>query len=887
MSITRDAVKHSFWALPVDEVFEILQTSGAGLDESEVLKRRKIFGLNELTDSAAKSRFGIFISQFKSPLIFILIIAGAIVFAIGKYIDALFIFLAVSVNSVLGFYQENKADEALGRLKNYIRETAVVSRSGRQMEIDRRDVAVGDILHFSQGDRIAADARVVFANNVFIDQSFLTGESMPVEKTPGAASFQADLIDQSSMVFSGSLVTEGVGFAVVTAVGKDSQLGLIADVLAKTKKEKTPLQKQIASFTSRVSLVLLVLTAGVFLFGWYFGEPLFEMFLTSVAIAVAALPEGLPIAITVILAVGVERLAQKNGVVRKLLAAETLGNTTVILTDKTGTLTEAKISLSEIIIEPLALNDKSLAPVAANSKKEKEILELAVLNSHILVENPDDPASLWRISGRPIEKAIVLGAAEAGVAISKIKSEIIDFLPFNAERQYAGVLFKRNNKHFILGIMGAPEKILSMSDFFNNAGRLEKIGKKERVLLEDFIAKKAFEGGRVLAVAGREFDSLPSNSFRESRNLNKMSLFGFLILRDQIRPGVAGVIKRAEEAGIKIVIVTGDHRGTAEALTKQIGWTMDGTAVIDGADFNKISSDDLRKNLPLVKIFSRVTPEGKLKLVQIYQSDGELVAMVGDGVNDAPALKTADIGVALGSGTDVAREAADIVLLDDNLETLTAAIEEGRRIIENIKKVVVFLFSSVLDELILIGASIAAGLPLPLNALQILWVNFFSDSLPATALAFENGFGDLLKKPVRDRNPIFDPAVKFYILVVGIFTSSLNYFLYVWFVAKGVNPEIVKTFIFLSFGTYTLFLSLSVRSLKKQIWEYNPFSNYYLLTAILAGIVLMALAVYLPFFQNIFKTVFLPWEWLAGSFFLGIFNIMALEAGKWFYRNQK
>lgn len=886
MSITREAVKHSFWALPVDEVFEILQTSGAGLDESEILKRRKIFGLNELADDGAKSRLGIFAAQFKSPLIFILLAAGAVILTLGKYIDALFIFSAALINSALGFYQENKADEALGRLKNYIRETAVVSRSGRQMEIDRRDVAVGDILHFSQGDRIAADARVVFANNVSVDQSFLTGESLPVEKKSAAASFQADLINQSSMVFSGSLVVEGVGFAVVIAIGKDSQLGRIADILAKTKKEKTPLQKQIASFSANVSLILLALTAGVFLLGWYFGKPLFEMFLTSVAIAVAALPEGLPIALTVILAVGVERLAKKNGVVRKLLAAETLGNTTVILTDKTGTLTEARISLSEIIVEPLKSGADNLLKSYFN-RLEKEILELAVLNSHILIENPDEPVSLWRISGRSVEKAVVLGAAEAGVAVVKIKSEIIDFLPFNSEHQYAGVLFKKNNKHFVLGIMGAPERILGMSGFFHNNGRLEKIGKKEKVLLEEFIAKKAFDGGRVLAVAGRDFDSLPHNGFQELKNLNQMSLLGFLVLRDQIRPGVAAVIKQAEEAGIKTVIVTGDHRGTAEALAKQIGWTIDETSVIDGARLDEISKDDLIKILPLVKIFSRVTPEGKLKLVQIYQAYGELVAMVGDGVNDAPALKTADIGVALGSGTDVARESADIILLDDNFETLTSAIEEGRRIIENIKKVVVFLFSSVFDELILIGASIAAGLPLPLNALQILWVNFFSDSLPATALSFENGFTDLLKKPVKDKNPIFDSAVKFYILVIGVFTSSLNYFFYVWFLAQGVDAEIVKTFIFFSFGTYTLFLTLSVRSLKKQIWEYNPFSNFYLLAAITMGIILMLLAVYLPLLQNIFKTVSLSWQWLAASLGLGLFNIMALESGKWFYRNRE
>lgn len=886
MSITREAVKHSFWALPVDEVFEILQTSGAGLDDAEVLKRRKIFGLNELADSRTKSRLGIFLSQFKNPLIFILMAAGAVVLAFGKYIDALFIFSASLVNSILGFYQENKADAALEGLRNYIRETAVVARSGRQIEIDRKDAVVGDILHFSQGDRIAADCRVVFANNVLIDQSFLTGESMPVEKTSGPASFQSDLIDQNSMVFSGSLVVEGVGFAVVTAIGKDSQLGQIANILAKTKKEKTPLQKQIASFSAKVSLVLLILTAGVFLLGWYLGEPLFEMFLTSVAIAVAALPEGLPIALTVILAVGVERLAKKNCVVRKLLAAETLGNATVILTDKTGTLTEARISLSEIIVEPLKNGAGNLLMSDIN-RLEKEILELAVLNSHILIENPNEPVSLWRISGRPVEKAIVLGAAEAGVLMIKVKSEIIDFLPFNSERQYAGVLFKKNNKHFVLGVMGAPEKILEMSSFFYNGGRLEKINKKERSLLEEFIAKKAFEGGRVLAVAGREFDSLPHNGFLEPKNLNRMSLLGFLVLRDQIRPGVAAVVRRAEEAGIRTVIVTGDHRGTAEALAKQIGWTIDATSVIDGADFNAISKEDLIKILPLVKIFSRATPESKLRLVQLYQADGELVAMVGDGVNDAPALKTADIGVALGSGTDVARESADIVLLDDNFETLTTAIEEGRRIIENIKKVIVFLFSSVFDELILIGASIAAGLPLPLNALQILWVNFFSDSLPATALAFENGFNDLLKKPVRDRNPIFDPAVKFYILVIGVFTSFLNYFFYVWFLAEGVDQDIVKTFIFLSFGTYTLFLTFSVRSLKKQIWEYNPFSNFYLLAAVLTGIILMALAVYLPFFQNIFKTVSLPWQWLAGSLGLGLFNILALESGKWFYRNKE
>lgn len=877
--IDRDAIKHSFWALPIEEVFQILQTTDAGLDDAEVQARQRIFGPNELEQKKRSTRFLIFAGQLKSPLILILLIAGSLTFFLNKYIDAVFIFAAVLVNIILGFYQENKAEEALAHLKSYVRQRAIVTRRGREKEIDSRELVPGDIIHFSQGDRLPADARVVFGNNLLVDQAVLTGESLPVEKSSGPTDFQAQVIDQNSMVFSGSLVSEGIGKGVVVATGRDAFIGRIAETLAKASKEKTPLQKKILDFSLKSSALLVILTIAVFFLGLGFGHNPFEMFIISVAIAVAAVPEGLPIALTVILSLGVERLARKNGVVKKLLAAETLGDTTVILTDKTGTLTEARMALTDIDVNPL------------NSRKDerelkKTALKLAVINSRVIIENPQDAPELWQMSGRPIEKAIISKAAEYDVLAPLIKPEILDLLPFTSDNKYAAVLFKEKERRFVLGIMGAPEIIIGFAGSFYFDGRLRSLKKDDQEALLNLINKRALSGERTLAIAFRRFSAAPKISLQELGKESGLVFLAAFFFRDPVRPGVGAVIKKTADAGIKTVIVTGDHQGTAEAVAKELGWSIGPENVIDGPELAVLSREGLAERLPRIKIFSRVTPEGKIKIVQAYQQRGEIAAMTGDGVNDAPALKIADIGVALGSGTDVAKEAADLILLDDNFETLIAAVKEGRRIMENIKKIIVFFFSSLLDELILIGSSLAFGLPLPFNALQILWVNFFADSIPAVAFAFEKGFDDFLRRPPSPSRSLFDPRMKFLVLTVGVSTSVLIFILYYLFLAFGFEPALVRTFTFLGFGTYSLFLAFSLRSLEKPIWRYNPLSNFYLLGAVFFGLLLMAAAVYLPFFQKIFQTVAMPPVWLFGAFGFGVFNIAIVELGKWIYKRK-
>jgi len=853
-----------YWSLSPDEVADSMDTSlSEGLSVQESLSRLSVYGRNTFESSGGPGKFKMFLSQLKSPLIFILIVAGVVTLSLSHYRDAAFIFIAVAVNSALGFWQENKAERALAELKTYLKLRARVIRDSKEMEIDAEEIVPGDIVRLAQGDRVPADARVVFVSDFQVEESILTGESLPVEKTTNQVSENAPIADQSSMVFAGTLVTQGICTAIVCRTSSRTELGKIASLIASSQEEKTPLQKSIARFSVYLSIVLTLLTAGVFVIGISSGTPLLEMFLTSVAVAVSAIPEGLPIAMTVILAIGVERMAKRKGVVRKLVAAEALGSTTLILTDKTGTLTMAKMGLSKII--PFGLDAEAL-------------LVRALHNTDVLIENPEDDPESWRMNGRIMETALVRSAALRGLSPEKSfgKSRVLQMMPFNAAHKFSASLVAESGGHKIV-VVGAPDILLAHSSLSQ--------AKKGEVL--DQINTLAFSGERVLGVATKEMQGVENYSLVKDFKLSHLSLDGLITFRDPIRPGVGLAIERIQQAGIRTIIMTGDHRGTALAVAKELGMAADETAVLDAVDMSSLSNEALRERLLRVAVISRVTPIDKLRIVETFQQSGEIVAMTGDGVNDAPSIKRADVGIAMGSGTEVSRTVADLVLLDDNFETIVAAIEEGRQILGNIRKVLVYLLSNVADGLILIGGALIAGVPLPLNALQILWVNFFSDSFPAVAFAFEKDSDALLHKPGGKKITLFNPLMKFLIVVIGISTSALLFALYVVLLRLGYDLALVQTFIFAAFGTYTLLLSLSVRSLEKNIFSYPLFSNHYLTGGIFAGLVLVAAAVYLPIFQELFGTVSLPINWVVGVLLVGMLNIALIELAKMFFRKGK
>ena len=857
--------KYPFWSLSLEETAEILRTDiHNGITEEEAAERLETFGANVIEKTRQAGDLFIVLNQFRSPLILILLFAGCVTLLLSHYQDALFIFVALIVNIALGFYQEHKAEKALAELKTYLKQRARVIRNNLEYETDADNLVPGDIIRLGQGDRVPADGRLIFENDLFVDEAILTGETLPNSKQTNPVGKDAVLDEQSSMIFAGTLVTQGIATAVVCRTNLSTEFGKIAALVTESEREETPLQTAIKRFSLQAGLFLGVLTFIVFVVGVELGHSRIEMFLTSVAIAVAAVPEGLPIAMTVILAIGVEKIAKRKGVIRKLVATEALGSTTVILTDKTGTLTTAKMELSKI---------ESLS-----NKDERRLLELALLNTNVVIENKDDKPSLWRINGRILETALVRSAAIRNVTIEETKKRlsIKNFLPFNAVNKFSISLLNDHGKRLLV-FFGAPDTLINHSS-------LNQIQRNEVLEKIDSLARS---GELVVGIATKEIEASDNPTSLKNLKVENLTFDGLITLRDPIRTDVQETVRQIKTAGIKVIILTGDHRGTAEAIARETGILANNNmTTIDATEMQNMSDDDLKKRLSTIRVISRVSPTNKLRIVKLFQELGEVVAMIGDGVNDAPSIKQANIGIAMGSGTELARDVADLVLLDDNLKTVVAAIEEGRHITNNIRKVLVYLLSSVADELLLIGGAMALGLALPLNALQILWVNFFSDSFPAVAFAFEKEDNVLTSQSQKIKTELFDPLMKFLIIFIGLSTSALLFVLY-WLMLKINLPEdLVKTFVFASFGTYTLFLTFSVKSLEKSILEYNVFSNRYLVAGVSVGIIMMAIAIYLPPLQSLFGTVPLPPIWLLGVLLVGILNIAAVECGKLIFRRK-
>ncbi|PIR88831.1 MAG: hypothetical protein COU09_00180 [Candidatus Harrisonbacteria bacterium CG10_big_fil_rev_8_21_14_0_10_44_23] len=868
-----------FHSLSPEETLTQLESSDSGLSSEEAKRRLKIFGENKIQEGKGTGRFRIFFDQLRNPLIFILIIAAGITAALGDYKDSLFIVAAALVNISLGFYQENKAELALAALKSYITERVLVFRDGQEREIDTAQLIPGDVIRLNRGAKIPADARILFENDTRVDESVLTGESLPERKTSLRDKPETSVVDQSAMVFAGTTLVQGTLRAVITATGDRTEIGKIAKLVGEGQDTETPLKRALSKFTARASYVILLFAGLMFCLTYWSGVSLLESFLISVAILVAAVPEGLPIVMTVILAIGVQRLARRNGVVRKLSAAETLGSTSVILTDKTGTLTEAKMELAEV----RGFFDDGEKP---EINVEEFILSAALFNTDVVIENPGNLPAAWQVIGKSLEVSLVKEAAKKyQLCLPDIKdrySELVS-LPFNSKNKYSASAYESNLEIFqeffgkknlrIVSLLGAPELLIEKTTFSKD--------KKEEVL--SLVESMASDGSRVVAVA---FKSIARNSgsdkiaLAEDDNLDGFRVFGLLAFRDPIREGVSEALARISAGGVRTVIVTGDHTGTAMAVARELGIEVERTEVMDGKILDGLSEEELKQRLGNLKIVSRVSPEGKMKLARAFQASGEVVAMTGDGVNDAPALKQADIGVAMGSGTDVARGVADLVLLDDNYTTIVEAILEGRRIVNNIRKALVYLGSTVFDEVLLIGGSLLLGFAIPLNALQILWINFFTDSFPGISLAFEEKIDDLEHRPSTIKDGLLTKNMKILLFINGLVGALLVLGLYAWMLGQGYEEILTRTVVFAAFSSYSLFLVFAVRSLKKSVVSYNPFSNTFLLMSVVFGLAMIAIAIYIPFFQTLFGTVALSANWIMLVVAFGILNILVIEISK-------
>ncbi len=861
-----------------------------GLSEKEVGKRQKEFGLNSLPEDPPLSQLKIFLSQLKSPLIYILLIAGFITLVLREFTDSIVIFGAVILNSIVGFFQENKASKALSELKKIVKIKAQVIREGNEIEIESKDLVPGDIIVLNSGNKVPADARLIEAFDLKINEMALTGEWMAAEKIIEVLSEKTPMADRDNMVYTGTLVETGKGKAVVTGIGEQTEIGKVAQMVKEGKEEKTPLQKKLTNLSRMVGLIITIIVVLIF-FGGIIrgGEPL-EMFMTSVAVAVAAIPEGLPVAMTVILTLGIEKILRKKGLVRKLIAAETLGSTSIICSDKTLTLTEGKMKVSETITlksEVIPRDSKEWQDIFQEKKNKDQILlmSIASINNEAFVENPEDLPPVWRVRGRATDKALILAGAIVDIKNPDLQKEyvIIDELPLNSENKFLAKLVRKNNK-FILFVDGAPEKILDLSKKVEIGGEQKDLDDKARDKFKTELERLTNNALRVVSVSYKEYgESFPK--YKKIEELcNDLVFVGLIGLKDPLRKEAKEAIATVKKAGMKLIIVTGDHLLTAKAVAREIGLEVNDENVIEGAQLDQMSDEEFKDKVKDIEVYARVDPRHKMRIVTTWQEKGEVVAMTGDGINDAPALKKADIGVALGSGTDVAKEVSDLVLLTDNFNIIVAAVAEGRSIVDNIKKVITYLLADSFTETILIGVSVIFGLPLPVTAAQILWVNLVEDGLPSVALSFEPEEKDVMeRRPLKQGAPLLTKEMKTIIFIIGILTDLILLGIFFWLLNNGSDIQYVRTMVFVALGINSLFYIFSCKSLRRNIWHINPFSNKFLVFSVAIGFLALFSAIYLVPFQTLLKTVPLGLSDLAIVFGFGFVNIIFIEAAKWYF----
>jgi len=861
------------WTKTKEEVLKELHVNPeTGLSTDEVLRRQNKFGLNKLPEEKLLSPLLVFLNQFKSPLIYILVIAGTATLFLKELTDTIVIFSAVFLNTLVGFLQEFKAEKALGSLKKVLKHKAVVLRNNGEKEILQEEVVPGDILILKAGDKVPADGRLIEIKNFKVNESILSGEWQSAEKKTAKLEAKTPLADRDNMVYMGTMVEDGQGKAVVTKIGEGTEIGKIAQLVKETKEEKTPYQKKLIRFSKLISLILVTICSLIFIQGLLTGGGFIEIFTTSVAVVVAAIPEGLPVAITIILALGMQRILKRKGLVRKLASAETLGSTSIILTDKTGSLTEAKMKLANIFPQ----------------KAEKLALKIAVLANEAFVENRQQPVEKWIIRGDPTEKALIQAGGEKGIFRHKLekKEPQIDFLPFNPVNKYAATLHQLSSKEKVIYLKGAPEKILDLANYIEVNGQPQKLTLKKRKELKAKSEELAAKGQRILSVGYKKLDA--RRYTLEARHLKDLVFVALVALHDPLRKEAKSAIRACFQAGIQPIIVTGDHLLTARAIAGELDLPIKTENLLESKNLETLSEEEFQKRLDKISVYARVEPSQKLKIAQAWQERGKVVAMTGDGVNDAPALKKANIGVALGSGTEVAKEISDLVLLDDNFSTIVAAIEEGRAIIDNIRKVITYLLSDSFTEVILVGVSVLFGFPLPVTAAQILWVNLIEDTLPNIALSFEPKEKELMKrKPEDPHSSLLTAEMKTIIFVIGLMTDFFLLGLAFWLLKNDHSLIHVRTMIFAALAIDSLFYVFSCKSLKENLWQFNPFSNQFLVVAWAVSVLMLFLAIYSPIFQILLKTIPLRLnDWLI-IFSLGLIELILVETTKWYFITKK
>lgn len=890
----------NFHSEEYSKVLKELDSTENGLSHEEAEKRQKKYGLNELPKEKPLSKAAIFLSQFKSALVYILIFAGIFSLMLGEKIDASVIFGAVLLNVIIGFRQENKANNAITKLKTLVEHKSLVLRDGHELIIDSSLVAVGDIILINAGNRISADARLIEALDLNVNEAALTGESLPADKNIGTVPTGAALADRDNMVFAGTLAVSGLGKAVVTAVGADTEIGKIAQLVQEAKDEQTPLQKRLAYFSRLLGIVFSAICFAIVPVGLLQGHSLLEMIETGVALGVASIPEGLTIAVTFILALGMQRILKEKALTRKLVAAETLGSTTVICTDKTGTLTEGRMHVDHIVIgeNEFEVDSPGTRQDAKEAQTVSFALQAAMMCNNAILENPKDALSSWRFIGTPTEVALMSAAVQSGLRKEEIlKTETkVDELPFNSANKFMLSLYKREDT-FVLYEKGAPERLIEKSRYIYHKGKKISLDAKEKENLEKTYNSLTNQGLRVIGIAYKEFHIAAGELAPEKGKVNwekidnDLYFIGFIAIKDPLRAEAADTIKLCQKAGIRPVIITGDHLLTAKAIAKEVGIRSEADRAVTGAQLDDISDEKLLKLVSKINVYARVSPHHKLRIVKALQENGEVAAMTGDGINDSPAIKAADIGISLGTATDIAKETSDIVLLDDNFHTIVSVVKQGRIIFKNIRKVITYLISDSFSEVILIMGSLLLALfadneiPLAILPAQILWINIVNDGFPNVSLAYEKDHGTVMdEKPINKDEPLLNRQMKEIIFGAGILRDIILFLVFYLFIVKTANLDndiaYIRTLMFATLGVKSLMSIFSLRAAHTHIWNLNPFSNPQLLAAVGLSFLLLVLGVEWSFLQRFLQTTGLDRTGWMIAFSFGLLSIFLIELVK-------
>jgi len=844
------------------EVIEELNTDRkSGLNDSEVNRRIKKYGKNEFKEEKKKGLLKMIFEQINDVMIYILIAAAVASASLGEVSDAIIIGIVITLNAVIGIIQERKAEEAIKELKKLSSPKSLVKRNGKVVEVPTNKIVPGDIVVLEAGRMVPADLRLIDEASLKIEESSLTGESVPVEKDSEidlSGKEDVALGDQRNMAFMSTVVTYGRGEGVVVGTAMDTEMGKIADLLGKTVDEKTPLQKRLADIGKVLGIIALIISAVIFGLGVIQGRDIFDMLFTAISLAVAAIPEGLPAIVTIVLAMGVQKMIKRNAIIRKLPAVETLGSVNIVCSDKTGTLTQNKMTVTKIYTNE---EIKSVENIDTQNESENMLLKAMVLCNDATYTEKNQ-------TGDPTEVALLVMGENNGLKKEEAEKQFkrLNEVPFESDRKMMTTINEINGEYFVF-TKGAIDNLLKASTKINVNGEEKELTEDIKRDILNAAEKMSSQALRVLGAAYKKTDNKKGTREDFENDLVYTGLVGMI---DPPREEVKASINKCHNAGIKTIMITGDHKKTAFAIAKELGIAEREEQSISGVEIDKLSEKELSNRIKDLRVFARVSPEHKVKIVNAFRDNGNVVSMTGDGVNDAPSLKAADIGVSMGiTGTDVAKSASDMILTDDNFSTIEHAIEEGRNIYKNIKKTILFLLSCNFGEIIAIFLAVLFKWPTPLIPIHILWVNLITDSFPALALGVDPGDPDVMKEKPRDPKESIFQGYKLSLFINGLIIGVLTLFAFVYGIRNfmGITDfnQIIPSdipgnalihaqtmaFIVLSFSQ--LVHSLNLRSFEKSIFKKGLFTNKYLIGAILLGIVLQAIIVSVPFLEEIFN----------------------------------